>query len=213
MPRGVKFRVKSLPLVKQFEDEIMAGKRGTTRAIRVSGKDLKERWRAQALGAGFGRRLANTFRDKTYPRSGASLRPKALVYTRASPIVAAHDEGGTIRGKSGPLAIPLPAAGKLPGGEHPTPEKWERARGLKLVAVKAKGRVYLAARSVLGRGGTASRSRARTARGAARARGLRKFRAIFLLKRSVRLPKRLNLDRSVRNVADLIPERIIRFWR
>jgi len=57
----------------------------------------------------------------------------ALVWSKTSAIVRAHNTGPQIRSKNGFwLAIPAPAAGKSTRGGRITPGEWERRRGLRL---------------------------------------------------------------------------------
>ena len=89
--------------------------------------------RGQITGAGLGRRLANSIRSQTYPKTGESLNAATLVWSKAPEIVGAHDAGPLIRSKDGFwLAIPLDAAGKSLRGGRITPGEWERRRGLRL---------------------------------------------------------------------------------
>ncbi|WP_442872968.1 DUF6441 family protein [Aurantimonas sp. C2-3-R2] len=54
-------------------------------------------------------------RSQNFPRSGESLDAAALVWSKAPVVIGAHDTGPLIRSKDGFwLAIPTPAAGKVP---------------------------------------------------------------------------------------------------
>ena len=62
-------------------------------------------------GAGLGRRLANSWRDRHYPNQ--KLDAASLVYAKAPQIIRAFDEGGVIRSRRGRfLAIPTENAPK-----------------------------------------------------------------------------------------------------
>ncbi len=121
-------------LISAMAAEIKAGEKAVSAAMREAGTDLKTAWRGQITQAGLGRRLSNSIRSQTYPRSGESLKAAALVWSKAPVIVSAHDTGPLIRSKDGFwLAIPTPAAGRgLRGGRITPPGEWERRRGLRL---------------------------------------------------------------------------------
>jgi hypothetical protein len=126
-------------LVAVMVAEIKAGEKAVSAAMREAGTGLKTAWRGQITGAGLGRRLANTIRSQTFPKSGESLNAAALVWSQAPVIVSAHDTGPLIRSKSGLwLAIPTAAAGKSTRGGWITPGEWERRRGLRLQFVYRK---------------------------------------------------------------------------
>ncbi len=104
-------------LVALLEQEIKAGERAVTAAMRQAGGDLKAGWRRQITGAGLGQRLARSIRNKTYPERGESLDAAAFIWSKAPKIIHAHDRGVLIRSKNGfYLAIPTEAAGKGRGG-------------------------------------------------------------------------------------------------
>ena len=105
-------------LVAVMAAEIKAGEKAVSAAMREAGSDLKSAWRGQITQAGLGRRLANSIRSQTYPKSSNSLNAAALVWSKAPVIIGAHDAGPLIRSKDGFwLAIPTAAAGKgLKGG-------------------------------------------------------------------------------------------------
>ena len=57
-------------LVAVMAAEIKAGERAVSAAMREAGNDLKSAWRGQITQAGLGRRLANSIRSQTYPKTG-----------------------------------------------------------------------------------------------------------------------------------------------
>ncbi|HEV8033526.1 DUF6441 family protein, partial [Yoonia sp.] len=120
-------------IVLAMQAEILAGEKAVTTAMKVAGGNLKSDWRAQVTQAGLGRRLSNSIRNQTYPRTGESFDAAALVWSNAPQIIGAHDTGPLIRSKNGFwLAIPTPAAGKGARGKALKPGEWERRRGLRL---------------------------------------------------------------------------------
>jgi hypothetical protein len=194
-------------LVAAMSAEVLAGEKAATAAMREAGTELKTAWRAQITGAGLGRRLANSIRSQTYPRSGESLAAAALVWSKAPEIIGAHDTGPLIRSKSGFwLAIPLPAAGKSARGGRITPGEWERRRGLRLQFVyRRTGPSLLVAEGRLNTKGQAVVSRSKTGRGKVTA-------PIFLLVPQVKLPKRLDLARDAERAQDALPGLIVAKW-
>jgi hypothetical protein len=194
-------------LVAMMAAEIKAGEKAVSAAMREAGTGLKSDWRGQITGAGLGRRLANSIRSQTFPKSSNSLNAAALIWSKAPEIIGAHDTGPLIRSKDGFwLAIPLPAAGKSTRVGRITPGEWERRRGLRLRFVyRRKGPSLLVAEGRLNTKGQAVVSRSKTGRGNVTA-------PIFLLVRQVKLPKRLNLDRDAEQALDSVPGLIVANW-
>jgi len=194
-------------LIAVMAAEISAGEKAVTKAIRQSGTDLKAAWRGQITGAGLGRRLSNSIRSQTYPKSGDRLQAAALVWSKAPVIVGAHDAGPLIRSKNGFwLAIPMPAAGKGLKGGRITPAEWERRRGMRLRFVyRRRGPSLLVADGRLNSRGLGVASRAKTGRG-------RSTVPIFLLVPQVKLAKRLHLARDAERVQTAIPGQIVANW-
>jgi len=194
-------------LVAAMAAEVKAGKKAVTAAMRESGTGLKTAWRGQITGAGLGRRLANSIRSQTYPKTGESLNAAALVWSKAPVIVGAHDTGPLIRSKNGFwLAIPTDAAGRGLRGGKITPGEWERRRGLRLRFVyRRRGPSLLVAEGRLNSRGLGVASRSRTGRG-------RTTVPIFLLVPQVKLPKRLDLARDADRALDSVPGLIVANW-
>ena len=194
-------------LVALMRAEIAAGEKAVSTAMREAGSGLKSDWRAQITGAGLGRRLANSIRSQTFPKSSNSLNAAALVWSKAPEIIGAHDTGPLIRSKDGFwLAIPLPAAGRGLRGGRITPGEWERRRGLRLRFVyRRTGPSLLVAEGRLNTKGQAAVSRSKTGRGKVTA-------PIFLLVPQVKLPKRLNLNRDAVRALDSVPGLIVANW-
>ena len=102
-------------LAKILATDAKAAEGAVTAAVRKVGEGLKSELRAQVVGAGLGRRLANAVRSNIYPEKGESLSAAAFVYARpgkgghggAANIVAAFEDGSLIRANGGTyLAIP-----------------------------------------------------------------------------------------------------------
>lgn len=194
-------------IVTAMQAEVLAGEKAVTTAMREAGTDLKSAWRGQITQAGLGRRLSNSIRSQTYPKTGESLEAAALVWSKAPQIISAHDTGPLIRSKDGFwLAIPTPAAGKSARGKALTPREWERRRGLRLRLVyRRRGPSLLVADGRLNTRGLGVASRSKTGRG-------RSTVPIFLLVAQVKLAKRLNLARDTERAQAAIPRLIVANW-
>jgi hypothetical protein len=195
-------------LVALMAEQIAAGERAVTAAMREAGTGLKGAWCGQIVGAGLGTRLANSIRSETFPKAGVSLNAAALVWSKAPVIIGAHDTGPLIRSRNGFwLAIPTPAAGRAIGGRRITPAAWERKTGLRLRFVyRRTGPSLLVADSVrLNTRGHAAVSRAKTGRGQVTA-------PIFILVPQVKLPKRLDLVRDAERAHEALPGMIVANW-
>ena len=190
-----------------MQAEIAAGEKAVSAAMRAAGTELKSDWGAQITGAGLGRRLANSIRSQTFPKTGGSLNAAALVWSKAPEIIATHDTGPLIRSKNGFwLAIPLPAAGKSTRGGRITPGEWERRTGLRLRFIyRRRAPSLLVAEGRLNTKGQAVVSRSKTGRGKVTA-------PIFLLVPQVKLRKRLDLARDAERAVDGVPSLIVANW-
>jgi hypothetical protein len=194
-------------LIAAMAAEIKAGEKAVSTAMREAGTGLKTAWRAQITSAGLGRRLANSIRSQTYPKSGDSLSAAALVWSQAPVILRAHDTGPLIRSKNGFwLAIPTAAAGKSARGGRITPGEWERKQGLKLLFIyRRRGPSLLVAEGRLNSRGLGVASKSKTGRGVATV-------PIFLLVPQVKLAKRLDLARDAERAVDRVPGLIVANW-
>jgi len=195
-------------LVALLEQEIKAGERAVTSAMKSAGAELKQDWREQITRSGLGHRLPRTIRNRTYPTSGDSINAAAFIWSNAPEILNAHDRGALIRSKSGFwLAIPTEAAGKGRGGARLTPAQWERRRGMRLRFIyRRKGPSLLVAEKArINTRGLAVASRAKTGRGQVSA-------PIFLLVSQVKLRKRLDLARDAEKVVGTVPGLIVGKW-
>lgn len=180
----------------------------------AGGRALQAGWRAQVLSAAFGQRLANTIRTRLYPEGRPSLGAASLVWTRAPEIVHAHDAGVLIRARNGLwLAIPLPAAGALPGNARMTPRAFMQRTGLTLRFVPRRGRPALlvlddARLTTTGRAAANRRKRRRDGilTGAMTV-------PVFILVPQVKLPKRLDLERLARATAERLPGLLAANWK
>ena len=180
-----------------------------TAATQAEGVQLQQDLRLQTLGAGLGQRLANAWRLRRFPTTGVSLHPAAVVKTNAGKIVDAFDRGVTIRSRTTGrwLAIPTPAAGP----KRTTPQAWEQAAGLKLRFVPLRGgrsALLVADGARLTKGGFVRELKDRSrSKDPGRLRGQASV-VVFTLVRSIRLPKRLDIDLVASAAASRLADRI-----
>jgi Family of unknown function (DUF6441) len=205
----MKLTVEFTPdLVALLEQEIKAGERAVTAAMKSAGAQLKQDWREQITRAGLGNRLPRTIRNRTYPTSGDSINAAAFIWSNAPEILNTHDRGALIRSRSGFwLAIPSEAAGKGRGGARLTPAQWERRRGMRLRFIYRRNgpSLLVAEKARINTRGLAVASRSKTGRGQVSA-------PIFLLVPQVKLRKRLDLARDAERIAGAVPGLIVEKW-
>ena len=194
-----------------YGTSLAEGKRAVQKGVSIAGGGLQSDWRGQIAGAGLGSRLQRTIRKRDYPEGRNSLRAATLVWSNAGKIVDAFERGVTIRSNDGfYLAIPLPAAGKQVGGKRITPGLWERKTGRRLQFVYRKGKPPLLVDT-----GTVARAAPRVAFGE-KQRERRGFKnrsiPIFVLKPTVKLPKKLSLMATATAAQNRLPELIVANW-
>lgn len=126
-------------------EPIRDAERAVTSGVRAASDGLKTELRGQIKGAGFGTRLANTWRGEVYPKGQTSIGAAGYIWSKAPGIVRLYAEGGIIRSRHGLyLAILLPAAGRFGDNRRKiTPGSWERIHGLRLRFVYRRGRPSL----------------------------------------------------------------------
>lgn len=195
-----------------YGTSLAEGKRAVQRGVSIAGGGLQGDWRGQIASAGLGSRLQRTIRRRVYPEGRNSLRAAALVWSNAGKIVDAFERGVTIKSQNGfYLAIPLPAAGTQVGGKRITPALWERKTGRRLTFIYRKGKPPLLVDT-----GTITRAAPRVAFGE-KQRERRGFKnktiPIFVLKRTVQLPKKLSLLSAANAAQARLPELIVANWQ
>jgi hypothetical protein len=196
-------------LEQMLADEVRIAERAVTQSIREATDGLKTELRNQITGAGFGQRLANTWRGEVYPKGQMSIKAAGLVYSRAPVIVGAHDQGAAIRSKDGFwLAIPLPAAGKGTRGKRMTPGLWEKLRGQRLRFIYRRGKPsLLVAENQRARQGQRGGFSAASQKAKATGRGLVTV-PMFLLVPQVTLKKKFDIDSASRRWIGNLSHRI-----
>ena len=196
-------------------DELKAGEEAVTAGIREATEGLKQDLRRQIVGAGLGKRLANTWRGEVYPKGQNSIRAAGMVFSKAPDIVRAYADGAVIRSRHGFfLAIPTAAAGKYGDGRKKmTPGLWERMRGQRLRFVYRRGvPSLLVADNLRARSGKrggfakASASALRSGRGLATV-------PMFILVPQVTVRKRLDVAGAAAKWHAALPGLVVRNWR
>lgn len=180
--------------------------------------ETKSRVRAHVLGA-MGTRAAFTIRSEAGldRRAGADLGSVVgVVYSkwrRKTPqgriyVLDVFESGAIIRPRGDRyLAIPLPAAGKTRKGRKMTPVEWEAENNQELQFVPRKGGrapLLVAQASRLRRTGLAGFTRRRGAKAS-----YRTTIPIFVLVRSTRIQKRLNLGPIKADADERFAEKVI----
>lgn len=180
-----------------------------TSAIREAADIIKSEGRADIAAAGFGRRWQNTFRVDTYPKGGrVSANAAALVYHKI-PYADIFESGGTIRGKSGKLWLPLKNTPRKVGRNRLTPKVFTREVG-PLFSMQIGGKPFLAAKMAV------SRTAARTGkypkptlgklRDGATSKGIVRAVPLFVGVDSVTLRDRFSLREITNKAADRLGE-------
>lgn len=202
---------------KLMADEVNAGKRAVSAAMRGAAGTLKTEWRNQVTLAGLGNRLAKAIRSDSYPKGQPSLNAAAMVWAKAPHIISAHNDGAIIRAESGLwLAIPTKAAGRGAGGRRISPGEWESKTGRQLTFVYRRGSTALLVDTGRAAPGNVMVKR-RVRGGGFKLSGPSTFKnrsiAIFTLVPQVRLRKRMDLASAAERVAGSVPAAVIANWR
>lgn len=202
-------------LMEAIEGDIAAD---ATHAMRVTTERRRDHLRQQTRAVGLGERLPNTWTGRAYPGGAKnSINPAGLVYSRAPDIMDAFTRGATIRPVGGDNFLWIPTKNvprarartssyrrvSGPNGSRPlgikagalTPEECESRFNTEFVVKKGKAGRRLAFMDLI-----SARRRGGGVRGATAGR-LRqgrepKLTLMFVLTKSVKLPKLFDLDRE-----------------
>lgn len=100
--------------------EMRAGERAAMQAIRAETEQVKVELRRQVTDAlgGNARGIANAWRSQVFPRSGQSLRPAGLVWTKVPNVIDAFERGAMIRAKGGRRFLAIPTSLNQQGGRR-----------------------------------------------------------------------------------------------
>lgn len=187
-----------------------------TRTMSRAKDGLKADLREQAIGAGLGQRVANTWRGQVYPQGGrVSINAAAFVWSKAPRIIDCFDRGPVIRTVNGKryLAIPTPNVPRGPSRRKMTPHEVEIAFDQDLNFAKAANGRLVAYIMAYARG-TGFRPPRRGELFRAFTRGTKTGfgggRAVhvvmFVMVPTVKMPKKLSVDQIADTWAGNVPD-------
>ena len=133
-------------LRQMLAEEVRAGERAAMTAIRAETEQVKAELRRQVTGAfgGNARGIANAWRSMIFPRSGQSLRPAGLVFTKVPNVIDAFERGALIRAKGGRKFLAIPTGFNAARGRRGRGEKGMRVTPARMVAsMSARERVSM----------------------------------------------------------------------
>jgi hypothetical protein len=204
-------------LQADMQAELRDVERAVTSGTREAGRGLKAELRRQVGSAGLGQRLANSWRDRHYPNQ--KLDAASLVYTKASQVIRAFDEGALIRSRRGRfLAIPTEnAPRKGTDGKRISPSTFPEHRfGPLRFVPRQSGPSFLVAdglrASFSRKSGELRGFRRATDRARRSGQGLTTV-VMFLLVPQVKLRKRLDVARAAEHWSRQLPALIERQLR
>jgi hypothetical protein len=213
-------------------DEVRAGERAAMTAIRGETEQVKAELRQQVITAfkGNARGVANAWRSLVFPRTGQSLRPAGLVFTKVPNVIDAFERGALIRPKGGQRFLAIPTGFNRQGGRRGAKVKvtpaqmvasrqgflrpFQSGRGfvwclpLRQGTRKGRGRAPLLA------GGLAAVATGRRRGAAAWQQSLlaQGFVPMFLLLPQVQLAKRLDVKGAGERALRRLPGRFVAAW-
>jgi hypothetical protein len=201
-------------LETHMKAEVKAAGGAVIAGTRRAADGLKHEMRAQVTSAGLGRRLANSWRGKTYENK--KLDAAGRVWTKAPTIMRAFDEGVTIKSKKGFwLAIPTPAAPRRGvGGKRISPSTFPEHRfGQLRFVYRGSGKPsLLVVDGLRARGGKRGGFARAGKRARATGRGLTTV-VMFIMVPQVRLRKRLDFTGAGRRWQQQLPRLIANAWQ
>ena len=200
-------------LRKYMKSEVAAAETAVTAGVKEVTNGLKTDLRTQVSSAGLGPNVSKAWQSKNYP-SGKSLKAAGYVFTKAPKIIAAFNDGVTIRSTKGLfLAIPTPDAPKRGlDGKRISPKNFPEASLGKLRFVYRPGAVsLLVVDNLRARGGKrggfgrASDSALKSGRGLTTV-------VMFILVQQVSLKKRFDIDTVVGTWEPRLGDSILDNW-
>jgi hypothetical protein len=222
-------------LRRALAEEVRAGERAATRAVRDETAALQRELRGQVTASlgGKARGIANAWRAQVFPRTGVSLRPAGLVWSKTPLVIDAFERGATIRPQGGGRFLAIPTGFNAARGWRGRGDKGLRVTPAQMVASRQgflrpfkSGRGYVWCLP-LRQGAQTSRRRTRLIAGGvtevgtanrlgreAWARGLleRGMVPIFLLLPQVKLAKRLDVRGASLRALRRLPGRFVAAW-
>lgn len=209
-------------LRKVMKAELLTAENAVTRGVRSAALGLRLELRGQVRGAGLGNGIANAVRQVDYPKSGKSLGPASLVYSKAPVVHQAFNADTVVRPKqSAALAIPtdnVPRQRGRRGGRQMSPVEVEAAFNQELDYIPANGSrpallvLHNVTASFNRKSGRLRGFRNLTARREASGRGATSV-VMFILVRQVTLRRRLDFEGAGRRWLDRLPGIILSTWR
>jgi hypothetical protein len=123
-------------LRKVLAEEVRAGERAAMTAVRTETDQVKQELRKQVTSAfgGNARGIANAWRSQVFPRTGQSLRPAGLIWTKVPNVVDAFERGALIRAKGGRKFLAIPTGFNAARGRRGRDGKGIRVTPAQMVA-------------------------------------------------------------------------------
>ncbi|MFN7174985.1 MAG: DUF6441 family protein [Thermaurantiacus tibetensis] len=216
--------------------EVRAGEQAAMRAVRAETEQVKQDLRRQVTSSfgGNARGIANAWRSLVFPRSGQSLRPAGLVWSKVPNVIDAFERGALIRAKGGRKFLAIPTGFNAARGRRGRGEKGMRVTPAQMVAsgqgfIRSfqSGRGFVWCLPLRQGGQTGRRRRTRLIAGGlteigtgnrkgreAWARGMlaRGMVPMFLLLPQVKLAKRLDVKGAAERGLRRLPRRFVAAW-
>ena len=117
-------------------EEVRAGERAGSRAVREETDALKRELRQQVTGSlgGKARGIANAWRSQVFPRTGVSMRAAGLVWSKTPLVIDAFERGALIRPKGGGRFLAIPTGFNAARGWRGRGDKGLRVTPAQMVA-------------------------------------------------------------------------------
>lgn len=133
----MKFSARIVGDLRQvLAEEVRAGERAAMRAVRAETESLKTELRKQTTDSLKGniRGIANAWRSAVFPRTGISMRPAGLVWSKTPDIIHGFETAATIRAKGGRKFLAIPTGFNAARGRRGRGEKGMRVTPAQMVA-------------------------------------------------------------------------------
>ena len=223
-------------LRKALAEEVRAGERAASRAVRAETDALKGELRQQVTGSlgGKARGIANAWRSQVFPRTGVSMRAAGLVWSKTPLVIDAFERGALIRPKGGGRFLAIATGFNAARGWRGRGDKGLRVTPAQMVASGQgflrpfrSGRGFVWCLPLRQGAGTGRRRRTRLIAGGvaevgtanrkgreAWARGLLEQGMVpmFLLLPQVKLAKRLDVQGASLRALRRLPRRFVAAW-
>ncbi len=194
--------------VGSFKDAVRSAEgsvaRAATEAMRETTPDALAELRGQVISAGFGGRLANTWRDRVYPQNRLTMTPTGYIWSNAPLIIDSFVRGATIRPVNGARYLWIPTD-NVPSSRGRVDRRGRNVRGGKMSPEEVENAFNADLEIRPGKNGTLEAfidaTRALRGRGFRRNTPGRRRQGrfadpvlMFILRRTVRMPKALDLN-------------------